>query len=158
MTLENDARLRAEIVGLEARHRPGIITVHDDARAAFTPYLSVMHVRVHAPYAEEVLKMLDKVPRGGRLREDLAASLEIVLAKDTGALLRTDVIRTSGFVGFDEAAVAAVRRAAPFGPVPDVLASPDGNVYLLWEFRRDPVDTCATRNAYFFSVKPSPKR
>jgi hypothetical protein len=40
-----------------------------------------------------------------------------------------------------------VQRASPFGPAPSAIISPDGNVYLHWEFHRDEVYACSTMNA-----------
>ncbi len=40
---------------------------------------------------------------------------------------------------------------------PEAFVSPDGNVYLHWEFHRDPYDACTTRNARPFLLKEAPK-
>jgi hypothetical protein len=56
------------------------------------------------------------------------------------------------------AALSSVDRAGPFGKAPEIIASPDGNVYLHWEFHRDPFDACTTRNARPFLLKNAPKK
>jgi TonB family protein len=59
---------------------------------------------------------------------DLAAHLEqglvvvVVTVRKDGSLERVEVTRSSGFASMDAAIVSAVKRAAPFGPVPAVLA------------------------------------
>jgi TonB family protein len=73
-------------------------------------------------------------------------SLEIVLTKE-GHLHKMGVVRTSGITAFDIAALDSVSRASPFGPAPSAIISPDGNVYLHWEFHRDEVYACSTMNA-----------
>ena len=72
-------------------------------------------------------------------------------------MLRRGVTKQSGSTVFDAAALDAIDRAAPFGAAPEAIVSSDGNVYLHWEFHRDPVDACSTRNAHPFLVKdPKP--
>jgi hypothetical protein len=48
------------------------------------------------------------------------------------------VVKTSGATDFDLGVLESVSRAAPFGPPPPETVSPDGNVYLHWQLRRDP--------------------
>jgi hypothetical protein len=57
------------------------------------------------------------------------------------------IVKTSGITAFDIAALDAVDRAQPFGPAPNAIVSPDGNVYLHWEFHRDEVYACSTMGA-----------
>ena len=80
-----------------------------------------------------------------------------MLNKNTGKIVRMGVTKTSGVTAFDIVALSSVDRAAPFGKAPDVIASPDGNVYLHWEFHRDPFDACTTRNARPYILKHAPK-
>ena len=88
---------------------------------------------------------------------DLVTHLEIVLSKDEGRIVRMGVTRASG--------VDRVRhRRAQLGaaaPRPSarrrtLIVSPDGNVYLHWEFHRDPFDACTTRNARPFVLASAP--
>jgi len=68
------------------------------------------------------------------------------------------VVKTSGITAFDVAALDAVDRAQPFGPAPNAIVSPDGNVYLHWEFHRDEVYACSTMGARPFLLNvPAPK-
>jgi TonB family protein len=78
--------------------------------------------------------------------------LEIILTKD-GHLHKMGIVKTSGITAFDVAALDSVNRAAPFGPAPTAIISPDGNVYLHWEFHRDEVFACSTMNARPFLLK-----
>jgi TonB family protein len=83
--------------------------------------------------------------------------LEIVVTKD-GHLVKMGVIKTSGITAFDIAALDSVNRAQPFGPAPGAIVSPDGNVYLHWEFHRDEVYACSTMNARPFLLSNPPKQ
>jgi hypothetical protein len=62
------------------------------------------------------------------------------------------VVKTSGITAFDIAALDSVQRAQPFGPAPGAIVSPDGNVYLHWEFHRDEVFACSTMHARPFML------
>jgi TonB C terminal len=131
-------------------------TLLDGARVPFATYFVAMHNRIHPIFAEESLGALGNLPKGHPLNQNLSTDLEIVLNKDTGKVVRMGVIRSSGMTVFDLVALTAVDRASPFGKAPDVIASPDGNVYIHWEFHRDPVDACTTRNARPFILKSAP--
>jgi hypothetical protein len=67
------------------------------------------------------------------------------------------VTKTSGVTAFDIGALEAVSAAAPFGPAPPSIVSPDGNVYLHWEFHRDPRYACSTYFARPYILKAKPK-
>ncbi len=135
------------------------VTSLNAARSPFATYLVTIHNRIHPIFAEQDLAALDGLPKSDPLNDPkLYTSLEIVLDKDTGKIVRMGVTKASGVTSFDMQALNSVDRAAPFGKAPDVIASPDGNVYLHWEFHRDPFDACTTRNARPFMLKSAPKK
>jgi len=151
-----DRRWRPAIENYSPSVQLGNTTALNTARVPFATYLVAMHNRIHPIFADEFLRTLNSLPKGNPLDQDLRSNLEIVLDKDTGKVVRMGVIKVSGVTAFDIAALSAVNRAAPFGKAPDAIASPDGNVYLHWEFHRDPVDACTTRNAWPFILKSAP--
>ena len=126
------------------------------ARVPFATYLATMHNRIHPLFADQALKSLENLPAGRPLNGKLGVVVEIVLAKDTGELVRLGVIKSSGETQFDIVALAVVARAAPFGKAPPAIASRDGNVYVHWELHSDPFDACTTRNARPFILKSPP--
>jgi len=106
-----------------------------------------MHNRIHPIFAEAFLESLDRLPPDHPMNDQtLVTRLEIVLTKE-GRLKRMGIVKNSGVTAFDIAALDAVDRAQPFGPPPNAIISPDGNVYLHWEFHRDQVYACSTMNA-----------
>jgi TonB family protein len=117
-----------------------------------------MHNRIHPIFAEQFLATLEKLPANDVLNRyhDLSTRLEIVIQKDTGKVVRMGVTKSSGVTAFDVAALEAVDRASPFDKAPDIIASPDGNVYVHWEFHRDPSDACSTRNVRPFMLQSAP--
>jgi hypothetical protein len=128
------------------------------AQSVFATYLSTIHNAIHPIFADEFLASLNKLGRNHDLNGDIVTHVEIVLTRDEGKVVRMGVTKNSGFTLFDAAALEAIDRAAPFGlKAPDAIVSPDGHVYLHWEFHRDPVDACSTRNSSPFLVKdPKP--
>jgi hypothetical protein len=127
------------------------------AAVPFALYLNQIHSRIHPIFADVFLDSLDRLPAGHPLNDqNLVTALEIVVDKEEGRLVRRGVTHTSGVTAFDINAIAAVDRAAPFGTPPPEIVSPDGNVYLHWEFRRDQM-ACSTLYAHPYILKVQPK-
>src|SRR5262249_31078240 len=122
--------------GYEPSVRQGHTAPLNAARVPFATYLTSMHNRIHPIFADQLLSTLARLPGSHPLNQDLSTDVEIVIDKDTGRLARSGVVKTSGVTEFDAIALSVVSRAAPFGKAPDVIASPDGNVYVHWEFHR----------------------
>jgi hypothetical protein len=153
----NFERWRSAIENYLPSVRDGNQTALNTAAVPFGTYLNLMHNRIHPIFADSFLESLDSLPRTNPINDQkLITALEIVLTKD-GALKRMGVVKTSGITAFDIAALDSVNRAAPFGPAPGAIVSPDGNVYLHWEFHRDEVFACSTMNArpYILNVTPA---
>jgi hypothetical protein len=137
----------------------GNTTALNAARVPFATYLNTIHNRIHPIFAEQDLEFLNTRPKGEKVNDmTIYTSLEIVLNKTNGSIVRMGVTRTSGITEYDLTALASVDRAGPFGKAPDLIASPDGNVYLHWEFHRDLVEACSTRNAKPYILASAPKR
>ena len=142
---------------LRALGQEGNQTALNAAAAPFATYINTIHNRLHPIFAEEFLGSLENLPPSHALNQDLVTHLEIVLNKEEGRIVRLGVTRASGSTIFDAVALNSVQRASPYGKAPDAIVSPDGNVYLHWEFHRDPFDACTTRNARPFLLKEAPK-
>lgn len=151
-------RLRAAIENYEPSVKLGNQTSLNAARVPFATYINAIHNRLHPIFAEEFLGLAESHPNTMFNNMNLVTHLEIVLNKEQGRIVRLGVTRASGVTAFDVAAVTSVSRAEPFGKAPDEIVSPDGNVYLHWEFHRDPVDACTTRNARPFLLKEAPSK
>jgi hypothetical protein len=150
-------RWRAAIENYEPSVKPGNQTALNAARVPFATYINGIHNRLHPIFAEEFLASLDSLPKSHALNQpELITHIEIVLSKDQGRIVRMGVTRTSGNTAFDIVALNSVSRAQPFGKAPEMIISPDGNVYLHWEFHRDPFDACTTRNARPFLLATAP--
>jgi TonB C terminal len=150
-------RWRSAIENYVPSVRLGNQTALNTQRSAFANYLNAIHNRIHPIFALNFLDSLDSLPASHPMNnQNLATSLEIVLDQDAGKIVRMGVTKTSGLTMFDVAALESVQKASPFGAPPREIVSPDGNVYLHWEFHRDPM-ACSTYNAHPFILKVQPK-
>ena len=153
----NFERWRSAIENYVSSVKPGNQTALNTAQVPFASYLNGMHNRIHPIFADSFLGSLDGLPPNHPMNDQhLVTRLEIVLTKD-GHLKKMGIVRTSGITAFDIAALDAVDRAQPFGPAPGAIVSPDGNVYLHWEFHRDEVYACSTQGARPFILNTPPK-
>jgi TonB family protein len=154
----NFERWRSAIENYVSSVKTGNQTALNTAAVPFASYLNGMHNRIHPIFAESFLESLDSLPSSHPLNDQhLVTRLEIVLTRE-GHLKKMGIVKTSGLTAFDIAALDAVDRAQPFGPAPNAIISPDGNVYLHWEFHRDEVYACSTMGARPFILNtPAPK-
>ena len=149
---------RSAIENYVSTVKPGNQTALNTARVPFASYLNQIHNRLHPIFADAFLASLDGLPKAHPMnqRDDMATNVEIVLSREDGRIVKMGVTQTSGVTAFDIAALEAVQRAQPFGAPPDVIVSPDGNVYLHWEFHRNPYYACSTYFARPFLLKAKP--
>ncbi len=155
----NFERWRSAIENYVSSVKPGNQTALNTAQVPFASYLNGMHNRIHPIFADGFLESLDGLPPSHPMNDQhLVTRLEIVLTKE-GRLRKMGIVKTSGLTAFDIAALDAVDRAQPFGPAPTAIISPDGNVYLHWEFHRDEVYACSTQGARPFILNsPGPTK
>ena len=142
--------------------KPGNQTALNTRGVAFANYLNAMHQRIHVIFADSFLPSLDQFPKNHPLNNfDMHTELEIILNQTDGGVVTMGIVKTSGATAFDVNALEAVNKAAPFGKPPSEIVSPDGNVYLHWEFHRNPDMACSTWFAYPYILKgpasPEPK-
>ncbi len=156
-TASNFERWRSAIENYVSSVKPGNQTALNTAAVPFASYLNGMHNRIHPIFADNFLGSLDSLPKTHPMNDPkVMTRLEIVITKD-GHLVKMGIIKTSGITAFDIAALDSVNRAQPFGPAPGAIVSPDGNVYLHWEFHRDEVFACSTMNARPYLLTTPPK-
>jgi TonB family protein len=150
-------RWRSAIENYVASVQPGNQTALNTAAVPFASYINQVHQRIHSTFADTFLVSLDALPADHPMnRPDLHANLEIVLSHEDGRVIRMGVTRASGSTSFDVSALESVQRASPFGASPKEIVSPDGNVYLHWEFYRDG-KACSTAFARPYLLRVAPK-
>jgi TonB family protein len=151
-TASNFERWRSAIENYVSTVKPGNQTSLNTAAVPFATFLVGMHNRIHPIFADSFLGSLDGLPVNHPMNDQkLITRLEIVLSRD-GRLVKMGIVKTSGVTAFDIAALDAVQRASPFSTAPTAIVSPDGRVYLHWEFHRDEVYACSTINARPFML------
>ncbi len=153
-------RWRSAIENYVSSVKYGNNTALNTARVPFATYLNSIHNRIHPIFADDFLMTLEGLPPSHPMNDPkMIARLEIVLEPREGRLVRMGIIKTSGVTAFDVAALDSVQRASPFGKAPNVIVSADGNVYLHWEFHRDPLYACSTAGAspYMLTTPPATK-
>ncbi len=151
-------RWRSAIENYVPSVKPGNQTALNTARVPFASYINGIHNRLHPIFADSFLASLDNLPKSNPMNNpDISTNIEIVLSQDDGHIVRMGVTKTSGVTAFDVAALESVQRASPFGTPPTAIISPDGRVYLHWEFYRNPYYACSTYFARPFILKVTPK-
>lgn len=157
-TASNFERWRNAIENYVSSVKPGNQTALNTAAVPFASYLNTIHNRIHPIFADSFLGSLDNLPRSHPMNDlKIITRLEIVVSPKEGRIVKLGVVKTSGITAFDIAALDSVHRAQPFGPAPGAIVSPDGNVYLHWEFHRDEVFACSTMHARPFMLNSPPK-
>ncbi len=157
-TASNFERWRSAIENYVSSVKPGNQTSLNTARSPFATYLNGMHNRIHPIFAESFLGSLDGLPKDNPINNPKNFTrLEIILTRN-GHIVKMGVVKTSGITQFDVAALDSVQRASPFGPAPSAIVSPDGRVYLHWEFHREEAIACSTINAspFLLNVPAAP--
>ncbi len=151
-------RWKSAIENYVAKVQPGNQTALNTARKPFARYLNHIHNRLHPEFAHSFLGSLDSLPSDHPMnRQDIRTHLEIVLSAEDGRVVQMGVTRASGSTAFDVGALEAVQDASPFGTPPREIVSPDGRVYLHWEFHRNPIYACSTYFARPFILRVAPK-
>jgi hypothetical protein len=157
-TASNFERWRNAIENYVSSVKPGNQTALNTAAVPFASYLNTIHNRIHPIFADSFLGSLDNLPRSHPMNDPkIITRLEIVVSPKEGRIVKMGVVKTSGITAFDIAALDSVHRAQPFGPAPGAIVSPDGNVYLHWEFHRDEVFACSTMHARPFMLNTPAK-
>jgi hypothetical protein len=157
-TASNFERWKNAIENYVSSVKPGNQTALNTAAVPFASYLNTIHNRIHPLFADSFLGSLDNLPKTHPLNSPrLITRIEIVVSPKEGRIVKLGVVKTSGITAFDIAALDSVHRAQPFGPAPGAIVSPDGNVYLHWEFHRDEVFACSTMHARPFLLNTPAK-
>lgn len=157
-TASNFERWKNAIENYVSSVKPGNQTALNAAAVPFATYLNTIHNRIHPLFADSFLGSLDNLPKTHPLNSPrLITKLEIVVSPKEGRIVKLGIVKTSGITAFDIAALDSVHRAQPFGPAPGAIVSPDGNVYLHWEFHRDEVFACSTMHARPFMLNTPAK-
>lgn len=124
----------------------------------FATYLDAIHLPIHREFSDKGLAQLDALAPNHPLNQPkLVVRLELVIDGASGKVTKAGVVKPSGVTAFDVLALDSVMQAAPFGQAPAEIRSTDGNVYVHWEFGRDPTFGCATMHVRPFLLTLAPR-
>ena len=136
--LAKAAAVRSSIENFTPDIRPGnqaeLGTRHDP----FAGYITAMHRQIHKLWTFGFLADIDgkSSSQSAYGNMELWTQLEIVIKSD-GAVDKVSIVRGSGVLAFDVAAIDSVMSAAPFPTPPSEIRSANGKVYMDWQFHRD---------------------
>jgi hypothetical protein len=117
-------------------------------------YLEGVHACVHEAFVDSFLKSLAGLPKDHALADpELATTVELVIDGESGALVSSGVVSSSGVAELDAAALAAFGRAFPLEPPPPALLSSDGRFYVTWELHRRRSEACSPASARAWKLR-----
>lgn len=101
-------------------------------------YLSTVHTQIHRRFTDNFLRLIaEKLELTNPLNvPTLSAEVDLAISGD-GQLISSQVSRSSGFPGFDDAVVEILRDAVPYPRPPSEVRSDDGTTHFHWLFARD---------------------
>ncbi len=103
----------------------------------FARYIARMHRKIHPRWGNGFLVDLDRLPATDGFNDYKRwTKLEIVLNR-RGQVIKVGIVKPSGYLPYDVAALDVVFAAGPFGAPPQAILSYNGKVYMHWEFWRN---------------------
>jgi TonB family protein len=131
------AKIQSSLETFSGEVKPGNQTALGTRAHPFAVYIARMHNRIHEVWGFGFLADLDRKSQSNPMNDrTLAVTLEIVVAPD-GEVTKAVIVRPSGVLTFDVAAVDVVMALGPYEETPADIRSGDGNVYMHWTFHRD---------------------
>lgn len=152
---ERTERIQSALENFIPEVRPGNQTALNTRAAPFAAFITSMHRSIHKYWGFGFLEDLDLKPGSSPLNDPaLMTKLELVMNGD-GTVDKVTVVRSSGFLPFDVAAIDSVYSASPFPDPPRAIRSGNGKIYVHWEFHRDERQ-CATSGVDYFILDNAP--
>jgi TonB family protein len=127
--------MRSAIENFTPDVKPGNQQELGTRASPFAAYITAMHRQIHKLFTFGFLADIEG-RRGPYDDESLWTQLQIVINPD-GKVDKVTIVRSSGVLGFDVAAIDSVMSAAPFPTPPKAIRSTNGKVYMDWQFHRD---------------------
>jgi TonB family protein len=151
----NAARVRAALENFIPEVKPGNQTALNTRAAPFAAYIAKMHRSIHKLWGFGALDDWDELPSSSPLNNyKLSTTLEMVLDRD-GTVDKVTVVRASGYLPFDAAAIDVAFNAGPYPDPPRAIRSANGKIYVHWQFNRDERQ-CATSGVDYFILDNAP--
>lgn len=130
-------RIRSALENFIPEVRPGNQTALGTRANPFALYIARMHRGIHRLWGYGFLVDLDNKRDGHPMNNmQLWAMIEVVVKPD-GTVDKATIVKPSGILPYDVAALDTVFASGPYPPTPRAIRSADGKVYLHWRFHRD---------------------
>ncbi|MEM1348658.1 MAG: hypothetical protein AAGI01_08900 [Myxococcota bacterium] len=145
--------MRASLENMISEVKPGNHTAVNARRAVYAGYMAALHRHIHARWADQYLVMLTQmVPMGHPLHDPtLQTTLEFVIDAKSGKFEAVNIVRSSGELSYDAEAVDIAWTLGDHPNPPPQIISPNGKVYIHWNFWRD-ARQCGPFGAQVFIV------
>ena len=130
-------RIRSALENFVPEVRPGNQTALGTRANPFALYVARMHRGIHRLWGYGFLVDLDNKSDSNMMNDmQLWTMIEVVMKPD-GQVDKATIVKPSGVLPFDVAALDTIFSAGPYPPTPRAIRSADGKVYLHWRFHRD---------------------
>ncbi|MCC6748766.1 MAG: hypothetical protein IT371_13990 [Deltaproteobacteria bacterium] len=130
-------RIRSALENFVPEVQPGNQTALGTRAHPFALFIARMHRKIHKLWGFGFLVDLDGKPDGNAMNDmSLWTTVEVVVNPD-GQVAKATIVRPSGVLTYDVAALDTVFSGGPYGETPRAIRSADGKVYLHWRFHRD---------------------
>jgi TonB family protein len=131
------ARVKAALENYLPEVKVGNQTALKTRAHPFARYIARMHRKIHPRWGNGFIVDLDRLPAADQFNDFKRwTKLEIVVDR-RGRVVKVGIVKPSGYLPFDVAALDVVFAAGPFGPPPQAIVSYNGKVYMHWEFWRN---------------------
>jgi TonB family protein len=152
---ERQARVQSSLENFIPEVRPGNQTALNTRAAPFAAFVARMHRSIHLLWGFGALEDWDDLPASSPLNNpNLLTTLEMVLNSD-GTIDKVTIVKASGYLPFDTAAIDTAFQAGPFPEPPREIRSANGKIYVHWRFYRDGRQ-CATSGVDYFILNNPP--
>ncbi|HEY0707471.1 MAG TPA: TonB C-terminal domain-containing protein, partial [Polyangia bacterium] len=149
------ARMQSAYENFIPEVKPGNQTALNARAAPFAAFIARMHRSIHERWGFGFLVDLESKPASNPLNNrQLVTKLEIVLAAD-GTVDKVTIIKPSGQLPFDSAAIDTVYSSGPYSDPPSAIRSGNGKIYVHWTFHRDERQ-CATSGVNYYILDNGP--
>ncbi|HVZ90005.1 MAG TPA: TonB C-terminal domain-containing protein, partial [Polyangia bacterium] len=152
---QRTARVKAALENFIPEVKPGNQTALNTRAAPFAAYIARMHRSIHELWGFGQLEEWDEKSLSAPVNDrNRMTELEIVLNGD-GTIDKVTVVRGSGLLEYDVAAIDVAYSAGPYPDPPREIRSANGKIYVHWRFYRDERQ-CATSGVDYFILNNPP--
>jgi len=148
-------RVQSSLENFIPEVKPGNQTALNTRAAPFAAYIARMHRSIHNLWGFGMLEEWDEKSSSNPFNnQNLLTVLEMRLNPD-GTVDKVTVVKTSGYMPYDAAAIDVAFSAGPYPDPPREIRSKNGKIYLHWSFYRD-ARQCATSGVEPFILDNPP--